>query len=251
MAKTVIADLTMAATQVASPERARATTGVEAAARQARLVAHEIRNALLPVKTSVTALYREVLINSPTEAIGKRRETIDRGIEEIFHFVDELVKVSALTAAPPEPFELGAVIRDSLSAVRFPTNINVEVDSALELPFVSGQRNRVVLAIVNILRNAVQHGNGKVLRINVHAEPIDGARAVRLTIEDDGPGVPEAMRQAIFTEGLSLRPGGSGLGLTLVREIFEKEMNGIISCDASPLGGARFIIRLPTSGTTR
>jgi signal transduction histidine kinase len=72
---------------------------------------------------------------------------------------------------------------------------------------------------------------------------------VLVTIEDNGPGVPENMRRAIFDEGISLRPGGAGLGLALVREVIEKEMKGLVACDASPLGGARFVIRMPTTGT--
>ncbi|WP_425537631.1 ATP-binding protein [Myxococcus fulvus] len=84
--------------------------------------------------------------------------------------------------------------------------------------------------------------------IQVHAGTVDAAKAIRITVEDNGPGVPEHMRRAIFDEGVSLRPGGSGLGLALVREVFEKEMKGLVACDASPLGGARFIVRIPVTG---
>jgi signal transduction histidine kinase len=60
--------------------------------------------------------------------------------------------------------------------------------------------------------------------------------------------VPEHLRRAIFAPGMSLRPGGSGQGLALVREVVEQEMRGQVSCTDAPSGGARFTLRLPSTG---
>lgn len=257
LAGSLISDLTLAAAEAfARPTQddtsgARTNAAAEATARQARMVAHEIRNTLVPVKTALGALYREIQLEPPSEVLGRRRERIDRGIDATFRFIDQLVELSKLAATPSESFELLAAIRDALSAIEQEAGLPIEALLPGALPPVSGHRARVVMALSNVLRNAAQSvpPSGPIIRIR--AEPADAARAVLVVVEDNGPGVPENMRRAIFDEGVSLRPGGSGLGLALVREVFEKEMRGLVACDASPLGGARFTIRIPVTGVER
>lgn len=253
LAKSLLADLALSAAEVVSKPSAeeagtRASTA-EATARQARLVAHEIRNTLVPVKTSLGALYREVLLTPSSETLSRRRESIDRGINSVFRFVEQLVKVSELAATPPEPFDPLPAIRDAVSLVESETRMHIEQSLPTSLPLVSGHRARVVMALVNVLRNAAQVITGADPKIIISAESTDGGRAILIMIEDNGPGIPENMRQAIFEEGISLRPDGTGMGLALVREVVEREMKGLVDCGASRLGGARFAIRLPSAGT--
>ena len=61
---------------------------------------------------------------------------------------------------------------------------------------------------------------------------------------------PPKDRTAIFERGFSLRAGGTGQGLALVREVVEEEMQGRIVCEESPLGGARFVLTIPVAGRT-
>lgn len=256
LARSLLADLTLSAAEAAArPDVHRpdlqAGAAAEATARQARMVAHEIRNTLVPVKTALSAVYREVLLEPPSEVLARRRESIDRGIDSLFRFVDQLVRLATLAATPPEPFDPLLVIREAVTAMEAETGQHIEQSLPPALPLVSGHRERVVLALINVLRNAAQSAPAAAPLIRLQAESIDGARAVLVTIEDNGPGVPEEMRRAIFDEGISLRPGGTGLGLALVREVFEKEMRGLVACDASPLGGARFLLRMPTTGLER
>lgn len=252
LAKSLLADLTLSAAEVVSrpsnEETGARASAAEATARTARLVAHEIRNALVPVKTSLGVLYREMLLNPSSDTLTRRKEGIDRGIDAVFRFVEQLVKLSALAAKPPEPFDGLSAIRDAVALVEAESGVRIEQALPPALPPVSGHRDRVVMAVTNVLRNATQAVTGSPAAVRISAEAVDGERAVLLTVEDNGPGVPENMRQAIFNEGISLRPGGSGMGLALVREVFEREMKGLVSCDASSLGGARFLIRMPTTG---
>lgn len=257
LAGSLIADLTLAAAEaVARPTNedssgARANAAAEATARQARMVAHEIRNTLVPVKTALGALYREVLLEPPSEVLIRRRERIDRGIDSTFRFIEQLVQLSKLAATPPEAFDLLPAIQDALASIEQESGHRIEFSLPDALPPVSGHRARVVMALANVLRNASQAVPQQDPIIRIRAEAIDAARAVLVTVEDNGPGVPANMRRAIFDEGTSLRAGGSGLGLALVREVFEKEIRGLVACDASPLGGARFTIRIPVTGVER
>ncbi|WP_224369877.1 sensor histidine kinase [Hyalangium versicolor] len=257
LASSLIDDLTRSAIELASGSgnqnvaSAHASAAAEATARQARLVAHELRNVLVPVKTTLSALYREVLLAPPGEAIGRRRESIDKGLDAAFRFIEQLVKVSALGAVPTELFDPSSAIRDAVSSITEESGLPIETSLPKDLPPVTGHRARFVLAISNLLRNAAQAVAPESPQIRLLASSIENARAVLITIDDNGPGVPENMRQAIFNEGVFLRPGGSGLGLALVREVFEKEMKGLVGCTSSPLGGARFVLRVPTTGLER
>lgn len=110
-----------------------------------------------------------------------------------------------------------------------------------------GHRHRFTLAISNLLRNSVQARADARIEVRVLEEGAGSgkARALVITVDDDGPGVPPQHRDEIFRPGVSLRGGGGGEGLALVREVVEKEMKGRVACEDSPLGGARFTIRLP------
>lgn len=257
LAKSVLSDLTLSAAGNATggaeriTESVQSTAVAEATARHSRLVAHEIRNMLVPVKTSLNAFYREVLVSEqPAEVMSRRRDGIDRGIDSVFRFISQLVELSRFAATPPEPFDTLSAIRDAISTVEVEAGRRIEQVLPLTLPPVSGHRARVITALINVLRNAAQAVPTEAPFIRIEAEALEGASAVRILVEDNGPGVPESMRRAIFDEGFSLR-GGSGLGLALVREVFEKEMRGLVACDASSLGGARFVIRVPATGTER
>ncbi|HEX8434893.1 HAMP domain-containing sensor histidine kinase [Archangium sp.] len=257
LAGSLLADLTLSAADVAThwgtgtTVEVQASAVAEATARHSRMVAHEIRNMLVPVKTALGALYREVLlVEQPGEVIARRREGIDRGIDAVFRFVGELVELAKVSALPFESFDLVPAIRDAVSAVESEAGRRIEQMLPASLPPVSGHRARVVMALTNVLRNAAQAVPPESPVIRIQAEALEGASAVRIFVEDNGPGVPEPLRRAIFDEGISLR-GGSGLGLALVREVFEKEMRGLVACDASPLGGARFVMRIPTTGMER
>jgi signal transduction histidine kinase len=253
LAKSLLADLTLSAAEVVSKPAAEAAvtrvSTAEATADQARMVAHEIRNALVPVKSTLGVLYREVLLSPSTETLSRRRESIDRGIDTVFRFVEQLVKISALAATPPEPFDPLSAILDAVSLVESESGIRIERLLPSVLPPISGHRARVVMALTNVLRNATQAVTQPSAMVRISAESRDDGRAVLVSIEDNGPGVPENLRQAIFDEGISLRPGGTGMGLALVRKVFEREMRGMVDCNPSALGGARFAIRLPVSGT--
>jgi len=110
-------------------------------------------------------------------------------------------------------------------------------------PPVMGHRPRFILAIVNLLRNATQVVDGKDGTVELAVE--SRGETVMIRVDDAGPGVAPKDRSTIFEPGVSQRDGGSGHGLALVREVIAAEMGGTVSCEDSPLGGARFVIILP------
>lgn len=124
---------------------------------------------------------------------------------------------------------------------------NLPVDtSAVSAGRILGTPELVSRIVNHLLDNASRHGNGRV-EVGVTAD----AEGVRLWVDDDGPGVPLGDRARIFErftrldDARSRDRGGAGLGLAVVAESV-RSLGGRIDVEDAPIGGARFIVRLPT-----
>ncbi|EYB67361.1 sensor signal transduction histidine kinase [Deinococcus phoenicis] len=109
----------------------------------------------------------------------------------------------------------------------------------------TADRDRVRQVTANLVENALRHARSQVtVRVEVSPE------CARLHVDDDGPGIPEGLRDTVFTrftrldESRTRDTGGSGLGLAIVRALASAH-GGQASAAASPLGGARFTVVLP------
>ena len=99
------------------------------------------------------------------------------------------------------------------------------------------------LAVDNAIANAVKHGGAT----RVQLSAVSSREGVEIAIDDNGTGVPEEERERVFdrfTRGSTASHSGSGLGLALVAQQAEIH-GGTASLEASPLGGARLVLRLP------
>jgi two-component system, OmpR family, osmolarity sensor histidine kinase EnvZ len=99
--------------------------------------------------------------------------------------------------------------------------------------------NAVRRAITNLVDNARRHARRVVLSATQA-----GSRVVSVTVDDDGPGIPAEQRESVFRPFESGASGGTGLGLTIARDIVRAH-GGEIMLEDSPLGGLRARIRLP------
>ena len=101
----------------------------------------------------------------------------------------------------------------------------------------------------NILDNACKWARGRVTVGSRHADDAANGRAVvQIVVDDDGPGLPPAMRDAVLQRGVRADEAapGSGIGLAIVRELAELH-GGSIVLDASPAGGLSARLRLPAA----
>lgn len=220
-------------------------SAAEATARQARMMTHEVRNALLPVQAALDSLYREVVTLPPVDVLARRRKVIDDGIRGALRFTRSLLQTAELGAKPPQPFEPVHAIGDVLAELALTTAIRLDGPGKEALPLLQGRREHFVLAVRNLIQNAIQHGGPTLQRVLVSLELDPTQAALRLTVDDDGRGVSESERDRIFEEGVTNQIGGTGLGLALVKQVFERDFRGVVVCSQSPLGGARFVVRLP------
>jgi signal transduction histidine kinase len=115
-------------------------------------------------------------------------------------------------------------------------------------PTVEGDADQLARVVGNLLDNAARHAQS-VVRLGVAQD--DGV--VRVTVDDDGPGIPKEDRERVFERFTRLdgsrtrHSGGAGLGLALVRSIVTRH-RGKVWAAASPLGGARFVVEIPAAG---
>jgi two-component system nitrogen regulation sensor histidine kinase GlnL len=217
-----------------------------------RNLAHEIKNPLGGIRGAAQLLAMEVNSRELTEYT-----------QVIIHEADRLqALVDRLLAPHRRPHVVGDVnIHEICERVRslilaeYPRGLDVERDYDASIPEFRGDREQLIQAVLNIAQNATQALSERIeqadarliLRTRVARQVTVGKQrwrlALELHIEDNGPGVPESIRDRIFHPLVSGRDGGSGLGLTLA-QTFVQQHQGTIECDSVP-GRTVFKLLIP------
>jgi len=221
-----------------------------------RNLAHEIKNPLGGIRGAAQLLQMEVNSRELTEYT-----------QVIIHEADRLQSlVDRLLAPHRRPHVVADVnIHEICERVRavvlaeHPRGLVVVRDYDASIPEFRGDREQLIQAVLNIAQNATQALAGRIgghradapallmLRTRIARQVTLGRQRFRLAlelhIEDNGPGVPEDIRDRIFHPLVSGRDGGSGLGLTLA-QTFVQQHSGTIECDSVP-GRTVFKILIP------
>ncbi len=225
-------------------------------------VSHDLRTPLASIRAAAgTLLDRDVPVDRDEQEATAL--AIDREAEHLNRLVTNLLDLSRIEAgelkAILEPFEIGELIDRALErlAVRLEGR-RVELSVAPALPPVLADEVFVDQVLTNVVENAINHTTDGA-RIRIRAGPAgdpdattgDGTDRLRLTIEDDGPGVPDDALERLFDKfyrvrrrGEPSRPG-SGIGLTVVRGLIGA-MGGAVRARRSDLGGLAIDIDLAT-----
>ncbi|THF61251.1 nitrogen regulation protein NR(II) [Pseudothauera rhizosphaerae] len=210
-----------------------------------RNLAHEIKNPLGGIRGSAQLLERELtdpLLREYTEVIIAEADRLQ-----------DLMNRLLTSHGMMRPGQLN--IHDVLERVRrlilaeFP-ELTVRRDYDTSLPALTADREQLIQAILNIVRNAAQalDGRGEIrLRTRVARQVTLAKRRFKLALElrviDNGPGIPEEIGDKIFYPLVSGREGGSGLGLSLAQSFIEQHQ-GMIEVESRP-GRTCFTILLP------
>lgn len=207
-----------------------------------RMVVHELRNVTLPLSNALDRLWTEIERPEPPDPARmlELRQRVERSLARMTEFTRDSARLAAVVT--PESFPLVDIVEEAIAATEADRNGRIRVQSRdLTTIRIDGQRARWLLLFVNLLRNAAQSraGSGNVL---ITADWTLGG-PVQILVDDDGPGIPEELREQIFELGVSTR-GGSGMGLHDARTTVLLS-GGTLRCEASPMGGARFRIQVP------
>ncbi len=217
------------------------------------VLAHELRNPLAPMVTSLYLLRR-----SPTDTDTARmaQDVIDRQVKHLSRLTDDLLDVTRISRGKivlqRERLDLSAVVRECIEdqqAALDARALRLEVRLP-DLPvWVEGDRIRLCQVVSNLLSNAA--------KFSAHGDPItvglrsDGREAV-LDVVDQGCGIPQDLLVDIFMPFTQAAPGtmsanngGLGLGLALVKALVAQHDGSVEAFSDGPGQGARFVVRLP------
>jgi two-component system nitrogen regulation sensor histidine kinase GlnL len=211
-----------------------------------RNLAHEIKNPLGGIRGAAQLLEREL-------GDAELREFTQVIVKE----TDRLQSLMNRLLTPNRLPQLQSVnIHEVMERVRtllhaeFPEGLVVKRDYDTSLPEITGDKEQLIQAILNVARNAAQAtgGLGEIRMITRIARQVTIARqrfrhAIAISIEDDGPGVPPDLAERVFYPLVSGRQGGTGLGLSLAQS-FVSQHHGLIEFESVP-GRTRFTLLLP------
>jgi two-component system nitrogen regulation sensor histidine kinase GlnL len=217
-----------------------------------RNLAHEIKNPLGGIRGSAQLLEMEL----DNKELTEYTQVIIREADRLQTLVDRLL------APHRRPHVVGDVnIHEVCERVRalilaeFPRGLKVVRDYDISIPEFRGDREQLIQAVLNIAHNAAQalqervaQGDAQItLKTRILRQVTFGKQRYRLALElhvmDNGPGVPDSIKDRIFFPLISGREGGSGLGLTLA-QTFVQQHHGLIECDSEP-GRTDFKILIP------
>ncbi|HXO19282.1 MAG TPA: ATP-binding protein, partial [Thermoanaerobaculia bacterium] len=213
-------------------------------AEMARIIAHEIKNPLTPIRLSAEHM-REVYATDPEQFDGvfeRCTANILAQVDELRSIASEFSAYSAIPRIDPRPGDLTAAIAGLVEGYRAapPEGISVELESGgpIAARFDAKLLSR---AVRNLLENALRAsaGGGRVV---VRVERLDGQ--ARVSVIDSGPGVRPELLGRIFDPYFSTHDAGTGLGLPIARRIAEEHGGGITARNRAE-GGLEVAITLP------
>jgi two-component system nitrogen regulation sensor histidine kinase GlnL len=217
-----------------------------------RNLAHEIKNPLGGIRGAAQLL----ALDLPSPELLEYTQVIIHEADRLQTLVDRLLAPHRKphVVSDVNIHEVCERVR-SLVLLEHPRGLRVVRDYDASIPEFRGDREQLIQATLNIVQNAAQALNERLdsadaeirLRTRIARQVTIGKQRYRLALElhiqDNGPGVPDHLRERIFYPLVSGREGGSGLGLTLA-QTFVQQHQGTIECDSEP-GRTVFKIVIP------
>ena len=207
-------------------------------------VSHELRNPLGTIRSSFAIVGNH--LQSSHGPVARALERIERNIDRCVTIIDELLAYTRVRDMHLEPVAIDEWLTDQVVDEDIPHSVSVVLDCQ------SGQivhidRERLRRAILNVLQNAWQaltesEHDGDQATVAISTRVADGRLA--LGIADNGPGIPEDIRERIFDPLFSTKSFGVGLGLPLVRQIVDQH-GGEITVETALGEGTTITLMLP------
>ncbi len=227
----------------------------------ARRLAHEIKNPLTPIQLAVQEVHRRYPGDDPgyRGLLRETREMVEAEVHTLHRLVTEFSDFARLPHPALKAGDLRAFVREqqerlqriaaggeeAAATTRITVMVEVPEDPALA-SFDAEMLGRVLINLVVNARQAMELGGREHGRITLTL--LRDHDHHQLDVDDDGPGVPEDLRDTVFDPYVTTKTAGTGLGLAIVKKIVV-EHGGSIVILTSPAGGARVRLRLPVAGT--
>lgn len=226
----------------------------------ARRLAHEIKNPLTPIQLSSERMLRKLDRRNREDlddVVRTGANTIIEQVNVLKHLLEEFSNFARLPSPRLELVQIGHLIQESAELFRNIPGVDIEVRVMDNLPYIWIDKTLFIGMMNNLVKNAIEavhemfldgqelpQKEGRIV-ISAVLHRQAGRRFVLLKVEDNGPGIPEEMRDRIFEPYFSTKgEHGNGLGLALVERAV-LEHNARIYVSRSSMGGAEFRILFP------
>jgi two-component system, NtrC family, sensor histidine kinase PilS len=224
---------------------------LEAVAALSASLAHEIRNPLAAIRSAVEQLAHRVGDDEDEQTLAR---LVMRESERLNRLLSEFLDFSRVRAGEFVRLDLTELVRDTLRiAQEHPSTRGVQMTVEGDETPIDADKDLMHRIVSNLVLNAAQALDGRgtvtvsVARVAVGDRPPGSLeRSIRLMVRDDGPGIPEAVRERLFEPFVTGRQGGTGLGLAIVQRAVAAH-RGVILVDSSPRHGTTFTIYLPAT----
>jgi two-component system sensor histidine kinase PilS (NtrC family) len=224
---------------------------LESVAALSASLAHEIRNPLASIRSSVEQLARSKHADEDERFLSG---LIVRESDRLSRLLSEFLDFARVRATQLVPLDLHAVVVAVIRLIK--AHPDCRPDAVLkvegERTMLEGDEDLLHRVVANLVLNAVQAARGPIA-ITVSVAAVQATEiphgtnlehAIRLQVKDNGPGIPQEIRDRLFEPFVSARQGGSGLGLAIVQRAVEAH-RGLVLVDSASGAGTTFTIFLP------
>jgi two-component system sensor histidine kinase PilS (NtrC family) len=229
---------------------------LEAVAELSASLAHEIKNPLASIRSSVEQLASSTRANEDDRFLA---QLVVRESDRLSGLLSEFLDFSRVRVTDCRTLDLAAVVEGAVNVVREhpDRSEDVEIELLADSVSIEGDEDLIHRIVVNLVLNAVQASQGSThIRVEVNeARPGELPKgllpesAAVLKVTDDGPGISRDLRDRLFEPFVSGRVGGSGLGLAIVQRAVQAH-RGAVFVESDTNRGTTFTVFLPTKATS-
>ncbi len=210
-------------------------------------VAHELRSPLTGVKGFVQAL-----LNRWDKLSDDQRKlmlnTVNADADRLARLIAELLDVARIDTGRlqlyPRESPAEVLVGRLVASIEAGTARKISLDVEDDLPEVFADPDKFTQVVTNLVENAIRHGQGQV---SVSLAALPSLPGVRITVDDEGDGIPVELRRRVFTKFWTTgESGGSGLGMYIVGGL-SRAHGGRVTIEDAPGGGARVMVDWPSA----
>lgn len=212
----------------------------------ARMIAHEIKNPLTPIKLSAQRLKKRYFqkISGDDAVFEECVDTIIQEVDDLKGMINEFSNFARMPVFDPVDTNIENVINETISLYKTSMkDVKIDLVSSGEMPSLKLDPDQIKRVFINLVDNAIEAmgGNGE---IKVALEYLKDLQTVKIEFSDNGAGIAPNIKEKMFMPYFSTKKKGTGLGLAIVNTIISEHRGYIRVKDNKPRG-TTFVIELP------